>query len=482
MSIFSRLLAKKKKSEVEELFSEIQEESKLFEEFLQLHENKINAVKKIVPQWEEGNIDSIELVIKEIQLLNNKLWYLTNQILNIEKKEKSLFYFIIKEKMNQLDKRFAVYKQQKYLLDKKKFSDYSKELEPYFEQLFGFLKSLSKLILLQINTIKGWGKSAPARLAKDIIERRFFYHLLKDEAELDRKIKQHLILIIRTVNQFLGYQKRFGLRTKTIMTERGPREIITKGVIFHELKDPRSINFEKFYGLYTTTFPRDEREPKEALRTYISHLHLKMLIRGNATRNHLVEGIVKGEVIAVSFFSTYLAQDKKGRKIFFGVTWWEIVHKDYRGKRVPSQLERYRTKLMQADANSFGVAALDAIFIEVEDPRKMSPEQIKESMEEGINPNERVRFWQRSGFYKMKFDYMQPALGGGKLLDYLMLMIRPFNKDWIKKQGIPVKDMMLIFWYFVRYGFDRVPERDKTYVLNISNMLKSQVNGLVKFE
>lgn len=66
MADFSRFLAKEKKTEVEELFSDIQEESRLFEEFLRLHGEKITDVKKIVPQWKEGNIDSLEIIAQEI--------------------------------------------------------------------------------------------------------------------------------------------------------------------------------------------------------------------------------------------------------------------------------------------------------------------------------------------------------------------------------------------------------------------------------
>ena len=482
MGFFSRVVSKEKKSEVEELFSEIKEESKLFEEFLRLHEEKIENVKRIIPQWEQGYVEDIDLVINEILVLNGKLWTLLNKILGISTKEKGLFYYILKEKMNQLDRRFAVYKQQKDLLDKRKYAEYAENLEPYFEQLFDFLKSLSKLILLQINTIKGWGKSASARLAKDLIEKKFFYHLLADEASLDRKIKQHLILIIRTINQFLGYEKRFGLKTKQIETEKGPRVIVTSGVVFYEIRDVNSINFEKFYKLYVESFVRDEREPKEDLKGFLKYTQLKLNIKDNAFRTHLGVGVVNGEVIAITFFETYLALNKKNnKKFFFGVGWWDIVSKDYRGKRVAALLDNFRLKIMRQDAKSFKVNDLDAIFGEVDNPKKMSQEQIKEQMANGIDPVERIKFQESLGFREMNFDYIQPALGGGKPVDYLMLVIRPFREDWIKNQSVLLDDMKLIFWYFVKYGFYRVPERDTIYWKNLKNLEKSKVNGYIKF-
>src|SRR3989338_9204039 len=286
MADFSRFLAKEKKTEVEELFSDIQEESQLFEEFLRMHGEKINYIKTILPEWNEGNVQRIELIVDKILDLNKRLWTLINQIFQIEKKERALFYFILKEKMNQLDKKHAVYRQQKDLLDKRKYLQYSKELDPYFGQLFDFLKSLSKLILRQTTTLKGWGRGAAGRLVKDLNDRRFFYHLLVDETSLDRKIKQHLTLIIRTINQFLGYEKRFGLQTKQIETGRRKREIVTSGIIFHEIRDPNSLSFEKFFEIYREIVKPDEREPKADVQRYIGYTHLKGLMKNNATWNN----------------------------------------------------------------------------------------------------------------------------------------------------------------------------------------------------
>lgn len=481
-NVFLRLISKKKKTEVEELFSDIREESRLFEEFLKLHGEKINYIKTILPEWSEGNISRIEVIIDKVLDYNKRLWALINQIFQIEKKERALFYFILKEKMNQLDKKYAVYRRQKDLLDKRKYQQYSKELDPYFEQLFDFLKSLSKLILRQTTLLNSWGKGATGRIVKDLNDRKFFYHLLVDETSLDRKIKQHLALIIRTINQALGYEKRFGLQTKQIETERGQREIITSGVIFHEIKDPQSMTFQKFFDLYREVVPRDEREPKEDIQSYIHYLELKRLIPENATRNHLMVGIVKGRIVAISFFGTYLAQDKSGKKILFGVAWWEVIAKEYRGKRITNQLDKFRTILLQQDVKSFGVDILDAMFTEVDDPKKMTEEQIKERTEESGDPYILVNSFRSLGFYKMNLDYIQPSLGGGKPVDYCMLMIKPFKPEWLQKKGIPLDEMRLLWWFMVRYGFDRKPEKDPTYWKVLENMKKSQINGLLKFE
>ncbi|MBI2541714.1 hypothetical protein HYV80_03320 [Candidatus Woesearchaeota archaeon] len=481
MAAFSRFLAKKKKTEVEELFSDIREESNSFEEFLRLHGEKVNYIKTILPEWNEGNASRIDLIIDKMLDLNKRLWTLINQIFQIEKKERALFYFIIKEKMNKLDRKYAVYKRQKDFLDKRKYQQYAKELDPYFEQLFDFLKSLSKLILRQTTMINAWGEGAAWRIVKDLNDRIFFYHLLIDETSLDRKIKQHLTLIIRTINQALGYEKRFGLQTKQVETERGKREIATSGMIFYEIRDQNSLSFEKFFKLYREIVKPDEREPKADLQSYISYNHLKGLMKNNATWNHLLVGIVKGRVIAANFFSPYLAQDKRGIKILFGVSWWGILARDYRGKRVQDLLYRRREQILQKDVQYFGVNALDAFFTEIDAPKKMKKEKIEEYTKRGDNPYVLEKFTRKQGFYEMRFDYIQPALGGGNPVTAIMLMIKPFKSEWIQNKGIPLDEMKLIWWFMVRYGFDRIPEKDKTYWDVLKNIEKSHIDGVIRF-
>ena len=87
MGLFSRLISKKKKTEVEELFSDIKQESKLFEEFLEKHEEKINIVKGIMKEWNKGLIPHIELDINKLLEINQTLLRIIGQILRLERKD-----------------------------------------------------------------------------------------------------------------------------------------------------------------------------------------------------------------------------------------------------------------------------------------------------------------------------------------------------------------------------------------------------------
>ena len=150
---------------------------------------------------------------------------------------------------------------------------------------------------------------------------------------------------------------------------------------------------------------------------------------------------------------------------------------------------RHREQILQQDAQYFGVNALDAVFTEIDAPKKMKNEKIEEYTKRGDDPYVLEKFTRGQGFYEMRFDYIQPALGGGVPVEDIMLMIKPFKKEWLQKQGIPLDEMKLIWWFMVRYGFDRKkggvypsPEKDPIYWKVLENIEKNQINGLIKFE
>ena len=112
----------------------------------------------------------------------------------------------------------------------------------------------------------------------------------------------------------------------------------------------------------------------------------------------------------------------------------------------------------------------------------MEKEKIEEYTRRGDDPYVLEKFTRGQGFYELNFDYIQPSLGGGKPVEYCMLMIKPFKDEWLQKKGILLDEMKLLWWFMVRYGFDRKPEKDKTYWKVLENIERTQVNGFIKFE
>ena len=213
------------------------------------------------------------------------------------------------------------------------------------------------------------------------------------------------------------------------------------------------------------------------LKRYIDYAGLKLIAR-NGTINHLIIARIGGNVIGMNFFGTYFLK-KKG--IFFGVGWWTVIAEQFRGKGVAPQLHNYRLKIMQRDSMLFGARRLDAIFIEVNDPSRVTSQLIAEDTESAINPFERMDFMMRRGFRPLKFRYMQPALAGGQPVDYIALMIQCFREDWMRQQSIPLEDFKAMMYIFVKLGFDRNPNSDPTYRLILKSIEDNSKDGYVKF-
>lgn len=473
------LISAEKKPEVEKLFSEIKEESGLFEEFLAIHQRKIDLAKKTILDWKSGNLDAINQSVEEIYSINKRLWYLINRILSISKKEQSLFYFIIKEKLNSLDRRFAVYKKQSYILEKNKYKIYYKKLAPFFEQLFGFLKSLSKVILEQIKVIKKRYRRNQL-IVKDIIEKKFFYQLLLDETSLDRKIKQNTVFIISIINNFLGYEQKKRQKTRTVEGREGKKEVISKGLVFYEIKDIDSINFDRFYELYEESFPRIEAESKTSLKSFFKYLEVKDSIKWEVYRTHLIVGVFGGEIIAFTYFNTVFAKE---RNIFYAHEWYTAIDKRFRGSGILNKLFNMRSVIMRRDANEFGFDDIDALFTEVNDPRKMNEKEFEECRKKyKEDPNKNFLLYKALGFFPLKFEYISPSTGKGKKpVYYQTLMIKPSKREWIRQGGIPLADMKLIIYYEVKWMYDQNLTGNKVYSQLLKNAENAQVNELVKF-
>ncbi|MBI2655421.1 hypothetical protein HYX06_03290 [Candidatus Woesearchaeota archaeon] len=473
------LISAEKKPEVEELFSEIKEESGLFEEFLAIHQRKIGIAKKIIQDWKNGNLDAINRSVEEIYSINRRLWYLINKIISISKKEQSLFYFIIKERMNSLDRKDGAYTRQSDILRKNKYKSYYKKLEPFFKQLFGFLKSLSKVILEQIKVIKKEYRRNQL-IVKDLIEKKFFYQLLMDEISLDRKIKQNTVFIIRIINDMLGYEQKTWQAVRTVKGKEGNKDVISKGLVFYEIKDIDSINFDRFYELYEQSFPRIEAESKTILKSFFKYSEVKASIRWGVYRTHLIVGVFGGEIVAFTYFNTVFAKE---RNIFYAHGWYTAIDKKIRGRGILNKLLDMRAVAMRRDANEFGFDNIDALFIDVNDPRKMNKMELEECRKKyKEDPKKNFLVWRALGFFPVKFEHIAPSTGGDKKpVHYQIFMIKPLKSEWLAKGGIPLEDMKSIIYYEVKWLYDQPLTGNKVYSQLLKNVENAQVNGLVKF-
>ena len=137
---------------------------------------------------------------------------------------------------------------------------------------------------------------------------------------------------------------------------------------------------------------------------------------------------------------------------------------------------------MQRDVKQYGASKLSHIFIDVNDPRKMNSKELQSHVATYLaDPWQTLELFKKIGYAPMKHTHITPALPGKESVYYETLMIKPFAGDWINHKGIPLKDYLLIYWYDIRYGYDRIPEKDPTYRKVREDIIKSAVKGRVKF-
>ncbi len=184
-----------------------------------------------------------------------------------------------------------------------------------------------------------------------------------------------------------------------------------------ELTSPSAPAFKALYALYKSIFPMaDEREPPEAFSEILE------INRALSTQEHFgpyreIVAIVRlwegGPIIGGHIFGVTTSPDHFASGIPASVqAIYTFMHKDYRGL-VP--IEAFAKYCQRAAVETFPVPGitlrLPVIFFEVNNPLKMTPEEISmDTCRSGLDPHRRYNFWLRSGFRPLDFPYVQPRL------------------------------------------------------------------------
>jgi hypothetical protein len=187
---------------------------------------------------------------------------------------------------------------------------------------------------------------------------------------------------------------------------------------YEDISPTGTTEFGKLYSIYSAMFPLpDEREPPEAFveiaalneRADVQALYgpWREIITGIRLRPG--EPLVGGNIFGVTTSPFHIA---------FGCQ--ASIHDIYlflepaaRGNGAAADAKPYKEARALA---AFGFAAGSGkmpplIFLEVNNPLRMTPEEIEEdTARSGINPWRRYIFWKRSGFAPLDFAYVQPAL------------------------------------------------------------------------
>ena len=152
----------------------------------------------------------------------------------------------------------------------------------------------------------------------------------------------------------------------------------------------------RFYdGLYVAGFP-DPNE-RESLANMKRYLRLRRECWYGSNNYHIILALDGDRAVAASV-SDYLAKPNCGVIEFLLVD--ETVRSTGLGKLVHSAT----IEAFDADARRIGRSGVDGVVIELNDPFRVAPQ------DDNYDPFERALIWDRWGYGRLCFPYVQPAL------------------------------------------------------------------------
>lgn len=194
------------------------------------------------------------------------------------------------------------------------------------------------------------------------------------------------------------------------------------------LDDNKTISdLGKFYTeIYMDSFPTNERETLDNLLIYLK----------NGTENkdykyHIT--VVKnnnGDIVGGAVYNYFNIIDS-------GVIEFIVVRKNLQSVGLGSLIYSHILKKLNEDAHK-RKTKLNKIYCEID-----SPESSAQSIKKYLH------FWNKSGYKKINFNYVQPALSNDKqAIDNLWLIVNDMNKKLIYIDGEEVKKFL---WCYMKY-------------------------------
>lgn len=152
----------------------------------------------------------------------------------------------------------------------------------------------------------------------------------------------------------------------------------------------------RFYqGLYVAGFP--DANERESLANMKHYLELRRQGWYGENNYHIVLAL-DGERTVAASVSDYLAKPN------CGVIEFLLVDESLRGAGIGKKVHAATVEILNDDARRVGRGAIDGIVIELNDPFQVAPQ------DDNYDPFERALIWDRWGYKRVCFPYVQPAL------------------------------------------------------------------------
>ena len=165
-----------------------------------------------------------------------------------------------------------------------------------------------------------------------------------------------------------------------------------------------------FYAnIYIKNFAPDERDSLDDL------IHRTLYLKSN-NHHDMIFAYQNGQIVGGIVFDWFASCN-------CGLIEYLVVDNQFRGMRIAQRLVAKATAQMSHYA---GKKPLNAIFIEIEDPEKLTGL----TAQAAFDNYRRLKLWSNNRFEKVDINYIQPALDEGlNKLDNLMLAVNTLKSD-----------------------------------------------------
>jgi len=405
-----------------------------YKRLVSLFQKKRKAGRQVL---EVKDYDSLLSTINEMYSINNSLLLLLRRFTVHEMKERNLYDHQL-SRLLEAHPHFA-----KAIQQQEAAKNDVQELRRYLWGLTQEIKALYNTILKQNSIIKVIKEKKV--LNKDEQEYRILVETETNEAAIEDNLNKFLLQAMRKAKEIEGKV------VEEIEIEKRKKQQTLKftDIQFREITDI-AAGFNGFYEIYKRTFPRDEQESKKALQDYLKVRYTDNVVN---TSMHLIGAFYKGECVGGSFFVFI-----QHREFCFGMIWWVLLAPEFRGCKVESktgnvlfsvgqklvELSEYK---MKQNATSRGLK-LHGSFVEINDPAKMTGEQIAEDV---MNPHLRINFWEKVGYRACFKDYVQLLKYDNEtpvekqiVATYCTLFVKPACSEWAS--SLPQQDLREIIF------------------------------------
>ena len=222
-------------------------------------------------------------------------------------------------------------------------------------------------------------------------------------------------------------------------------------VILKEIYDETAdiALLSSFYsGLYIAGFP--DANERESLANMKRYLELKREGWYELNNYHIILALDGDRTVAASV-SDYLAKPN------CGVIEFLLVDQLVRGTGLGKLVHDATLKAFHADASAAGQNAVDGVVIELNDPFRVAPQ------DDNYDPFARALIWDRWGYGRLCFPYVQPALSDDQEpVTCRLLGMKPIAPAL--QHGVPSATICDVLEGYLRWAMRiEQPELDPTF-------------------